>query len=212
MTVRAFTFNPFATNLYVLGSAGEAVIVDAASHRADEHDAVAAYVAAEGLTVRHLLLTHAHLDHVYGCAALAARFGLGWALHRSDDVLLKAAAQQALLFGMPAPDPPPTPTRWLAAGDTVTFGDAALRVVYVPGHSPGSVAFYEPEAGLVVAGDVLFAGSIGRTDLPLGDLPTLLRSIETELLPLPDATRVLPGHGPETTVGHERRTNPFLVG
>jgi hydroxyacylglutathione hydrolase len=218
LTVRVFTFNPFATNTYLLASEGEAVIVDAASHTPQEHAALVDHVRAGGLTVRHLLLTHAHLDHVYGCAALSDAFGLGWTMHRDDLPFLRAAAQQARMFGAPVPDAPPEPVAFLAEGDTVAFGAATLAVRHVPGHSPGSIAFVsrspsggvDEAAGLVVAGDVLFRGSIGRTDLPLGDLPTLMRSIETRLLDLPDRTRVLPGHGPETTVGEERRANPFI--
>ncbi len=211
MSPVVFTFNPFATNLYVLASEGEAVVVDAASHTPAEHAAVVDAVRAEGLTVKHLLLTHAHLDHIYGCAALADAFGVGWAVHRSELGFLRAAAQQAQMFGAPVPAAPPEPTAFLDAGDTVAFGSATLDVLHLPGHSPGSLAFYSAADGLVVAGDVLFRGSIGRTDLPGGDLPTLLRSIETGLFTLPDETRVLPGHGPATTVGEERRTNPFLT-
>ena len=211
LTVHTFTFNPFATNTYVLASDGEAVIVDAPTHRPQEHAALVAHVRAEELTVRHLLLTHAHLDHVYGCAALSDAFGMGWAMHHDDLPILRLAREQAHFFGAPVPDAPPEPAVFLGEGDTVTFGATTLAVRHVPGHSPGSIALIDEDEGLAVVGDVLFRGSIGRTDLPLGDLPTLLRSIETQLLTLPDATRVLPGHGPETTVGDERRTNPFLV-
>ena len=211
MTIRTFTFNPFSTNLYVLASEGEAVIVDAASHRAHEHAAVAAYVRAEGLAVRHLLLTHAHLDHVFGCAALADAFGLGWTMHRADLASLRRAAEQARMFGVAMETAPSEPASFFDEGDVIAFGAVTLGVRHVPGHSPGSVAFVDEAGGVAVAGDVLFAGSIGRTDLPGGDLPTLLRSIETRLLVLPDATRVLAGHGPETTVGRERRANPYLV-
>ena len=231
MTLRAFTFNPFATNTYVLSSGGEALVVDAASHRADEHAEVTEYVRANGLTVRHLLLTHAHLDHVYGCAALAGAFGgdnaPSWRLHPSDAPLARAVPDQARLFGAPPAAPLPPLGAPLVDGETFTLGRLRVEVRHTPGHAPGHVAFVvtdpaasDPAASdtaalgaapLVFAGDALFQGSIGRTDLPLGDLPTLLRSIETRLMTLPDATRVLSGHGPETTIGHERRTNPYLV-
>ena len=213
MTLQTFTFNPFSTNGYLLASGGEAVLIDAPSHRADEHAAVVAAVTAAGLTVRHLILTHGHLDHVFGCAALADAFGLGWAMHRADEPFVRRAEDQARMFGVQLPAPVPTPTLWMHEGDVFTFGDARLVAREAPGHSPGSVVLVGEgaAAGVVVAGDVLFRGSIGRTDLPLGDLPTLLRSIETVLMTLPDATRVLSGHGGETTVGVERRTNPFLT-
>ncbi len=210
MKIQAFTFNPFATNTYVVASEGEAVVVDAASHTPAEHAQIRRYVEAEGLAVRHLLLTHAHIDHVFGCAALADAFGLGWSLHPDDQPILSYAAEQARYFGVQLDEAPPRPAHALRAGSTIRFGARAWQVLHVPGHAPGHVAFYDAAAGVVFAGDVLFRGSIGRTDLPLGDLPTLLRSIETQILTLPDATRVLPGHGPETTVAHERRHNPYL--
>ncbi len=210
MHIQPFTFNPFATNLYVVSDGGEAVVVDAASHTADEHARVVQYVEANGLAVRHLLLTHAHVDHVFGCAALARAFGLDWALHPADATLLRHAAEQARFFGVAMDAAPPPTTTPLQDGDAIRFGRCQWEVRHTPGHAPGHVVFYDRAHGVVFGGDVLFRGSIGRTDLPLGDLPLLMRSIETGLLTLPDATRVLPGHGPETTVGHERRHNPFL--
>lgn len=222
MTVRAFTFNPFATNTYVVDVGGEALVVDAASHVADEHAAIVAYVRERGLRVRHLVLTHAHLDHVYGCAALAdalvpvaaAGADLAWRLHPSDAPLAGTVLWQAQMFGAPVPDALPPLGPALADGEVLVLGDgAAFEVRPTPGHAPGHVALVGQgaAAGHAVTGDALFRGSIGRTDLPFGDLPTLMRSIETELLTLDDATVVWPGHGPETTVGIERRTNPYLT-
>ncbi len=210
MQIQTFTFNPFSTHTYVVASEGEAAIIDAASSRADEHAQVRAYVEENGLTVKHLLLTHAHLDHVFGCAALSEAYGLDWALHPADRIVLQHAGEQARFFGTPLDAPPPATTLPLAEGDAVAFGALRWTVHHVPGHSPGSVAFYDAANGVVFAGDVLFRGSIGRTDLPLGDLPTLQKSLHETMLALPDATRVLPGHGPETTVGYERRHNPYL--
>ena len=197
------------------------MVVDAASHRPDEHAEVVEYVRASGLAVRHLLLTHAHLDHVYGCAALAAAFGDGapaWRLHPSDAPLARAVPDQARLFGAPPAAALPPLGAPLVDGEELALGSLRIEVRHTPGHAPGHVAFVATDpaapgaAPLVFAGDALFRGSIGRTDLPLGDLPALLLSIETRLMTLPDAARVLCGHGPETTIGHERRTNPYLVG
>ena len=210
MHVQAFTFNPFATNTYVVASEGEVVVVDAASHTPTEHAQIARYVEAQGLAVRHLLLTHAHIDHIFGCAALSKQFGMGWALHPDDNLILSYAAEQARYFGVQLEEAPPRAETPLRAGDTIRFGACTWQVLHVPGHAPGHVAFYDKANGVVFAGDVLFRASIGRTDLPMGDLPTLMHSIETQMLTLPDPTRVLPGHGPETTIGHERRNNPFL--
>lgn len=212
VTFRSFPFNPLGANTVVVASAGEAAILDATALGAEEQDALDAYLVAEGLRVRHLLLTHAHVDHVFSCDALAARHGLGWALHRGDEPLLALAPATAELFGLPWPaSGPPRVARWMHEGERIALGETTLEVRLVPGHSPGSVAFYCEDAATVVTGDALFRGSIGRTDLPGGDLPTLLRAIETELLTLPDETVVYPGHGAPTTIGAERRTNPFLT-
>ncbi|MEM8559759.1 MAG: MBL fold metallo-hydrolase [Bacteroidota bacterium] len=210
--VQSFTVaGPFAENCYVCHSASEAVLIDPGCADDRERQLVLDYVQQHRLTMRHLLLTHAHLDHIVGCAFFAEHYGLGWQMHPDDAPLLRHAEQQAALFQFPI-EPPPDPTGWLREGDTVTFGEATWQVLLAPGHSPGSICFYDEPGGFVIAGDVLFNGSIGRTDLWQGDLPTLLRSIETKLMPLPDDTVVYCGHGPATTIGQERRTNPFLVG
>ena len=212
--VRSFVVSPFAENTYVLASGGEAALVDPGTATRLERQSVEAYVEASGLTVRHLLLTHAHIDHVFGCHHFAERYGKtaehgGWQLHPADAPLLANAVVQGELFGVRV-DPPPAPAHPLAAGDEVALGDATFRVLHVPGHSPGSVAFYCEAEGVLIGGDVLFAGSIGRTDLWQGSLDVLLASIRDEVLTLPDDTTVYAGHGPSTTVGAERRTNPFL--
>ena len=210
MTVQAFTFNPFQTNCYVCYDGGEAALVDPSSHTEAEHRAVLDYLAAHDLTVRHLLLTHAHIDHVFGCAFFAEHFGLGWQMHHDDLPLLRRSRDQAAFFGVPMDAAPPDPETFLTEDDTITLGSATFEIRHAPGHSPGSICFVDTTNGFVLAGDVLFQGSIGRADLPGGSLPTLLRSIETQLLTLDDDVAVYPGHGPATTVGRERRTNPFL--
>ena len=214
LTVRSFVVSPFAENAYVLSSVGEAALVDPGTATRAERQEVEAYLAAEGLTVRHLLLTHGHLDHVFGCAHFARTLGGaaahgGWQMHPADGLLLENAAVQGERYGVRV-DPPPPAAHDLADGDTVTLGGVPLRVIHAPGHSPGSVAFYSEADGLLVGGDVLFQGSIGRTDLWQGDTDTLLASIRDRVLTLPDDTTVYSGHGPATTVGAERRTNPFL--
>jgi hydroxyacylglutathione hydrolase len=154
-------------------------------------------------------ITHAHVDHVLGVGRLKDATGAPVYLHPADRPLYDHAPEQAIAFGMRAERLPP-PDRELAHGDVLAVGELAWRVRHAPGHSPGSVVFEGHGAALV--GDVLFQGSIGRTDLPGGDFDTLLRSIERELLTLPDSTIVYSGHGPETTIGRERRANPFLTG
>ena len=214
LTVRSFVVSPFAENTYVLSEGGEAALVDPGTATREERRRVEDYLEAEGLTVRHLLLTHGHLDHVFGCAHFARTLGGaaehgGWQMHPADGPLLQNAAVQGEMYGVRV-DPPPPAAHDLADGDTVAVGGAALRVLWVPGHSPGSVAFYSEADGLLVGGDVLFQGSVGRTDLWQGDLDTLLASIRDRVLTLPDDTTVHAGHGPATTVGAERRANPFL--
>lgn len=214
LTVQSFVVSPFAENTYVVHDGAEAALVDPGTASRAERAAVEAYIESAGLRVRHLLLTHAHIDHVFGCAHFADRYGTGadfggWQLHPADEPLLAGAVAQGELFGVRV-DAPPPPTRRLAAGDTIEIGRAVLTVRHAPGHSPGSVVFVCERDGFVLGGDVLFAGSIGRTDLWEGDYDTLIASIERELMSLPDETVVYSGHGPATTVGAERRSNPFL--
>jgi hydroxyacylglutathione hydrolase len=209
VTVKAFEVSPFAENCYVCHDGGEAVLIDPGTATPAERDLVGDYIARNGLTVRHLLLTHAHIDHILGCAHFARAYGMTWELHPEDLPLLDNAELQARMFGVPL-ERPPAPDASLAEGDEIRFGGAVWRVLHAPGHSPGSVCFHDAANGFVIAGDVLFQGSIGRTDLWGGSTETLLASIRDKLLPMPDETVVYPGHGPATTVGEERRTNPFL--
>ncbi len=211
MTVKTFTFNPFMTNCYVCHEAGEAVLVDPSAATPGEQEAVLSYVEEHGLTMKHLLLTHAHIDHIFGCAFFTRHFGMSFRMHREDQPLLARAVDQAALFGVEI-EPPPPVTEFLEEGDTLTFGGRTWRVLHTPGHSPGSVCFHDAEAGAALSGDVLFQGSIGRTDLWRGSLPELMASIFQKLVPLGDETVIYPGHGPVTTIGRERRTNPFLTG
>ncbi len=166
-------------------------------------------LAATGAKPVAIWLTHAHIDHVLGVPRVVAETGVPVWLHPADRPLYDAVPEQAAWFGLEAAPLPP-PDRTFTHGGTVRVGALTFQVRHTPGHSPGSVSLVGP--GVVLGGDVLFAGSIGRTDLPGGDFDTLIASIERELLSLPEATIVYTGHGPETTVGHERRSNPFLTG
>lgn len=210
MIVRSFTFNPFQTNCFVCHSEGEGVLVDAASADPDEHGQVEQYIEREGIAIKHLLLTHAHIDHIFGCRHFNDVFGLPFRMHREDAPLLQRAKQQAAMFGVTL-DEVRAPAEYLDEGDEIEFGSQQWKVLHTPGHSPGSISFFDEAARTVFSGDVLFAGSIGRTDLWQGSLPVLMRSIFSRLVPLGDDVRVFSGHGPETTIGRERASNPFLT-
>ncbi len=212
MTVRAFTFNPFQTNGYVVHHDGEAALIDAPSQRPDEHRQVLDYLDREGLTLTHLLLTHAHVDHIFGCAFFERETGLTFQAHAEARPFIEHAAEQARFFGVEV-EAPSAPETTLAEGDTVTVGGLAFDVLHTPGHSPDSICFVAREEAQAVTGDVLFQGSIGRTQgLPQTSLPQLLGSITEKLFPLGDDVTIYPGHGPTTTIGRERRANPFLQG
>lgn len=175
-------------------------------------DRIHACLDKHGLQLEKVLLTHAHIDHAGGTAELAERSGspvIG--PHIEDDFWIQMLPQQSAMFGFPAA-PVFSPTQWLSDGDNVTVGKEILEVMHCPGHTPGHVVFFNRGAELLIVGDVLFQGSIGRTDFPKGDFDTLARSIRSKLWPLGDNVRFIPGHGPMSTIGHERKTNPFVGG
>jgi len=198
----------FAENCYIVAdrASGDAVLVDPG----EEAQVFLARLRSEGLQLRAIWLTHAHLDHVAGIPEIKAEVDVPVWLHADDRVLYDHAPEQArMLLGMEFPTLPP-PDRTIVPGEAMRVGGCEFAVRHVPGHSRGSVAFLAD--GVAIVGDVLFAGSVGRVDLPGGDGPTLLASIRDVLLPLADETVVYSGHGPETTIGRERRTSPFLTG
>lgn len=210
MTIKSFTFNPFQTNCYVCHDGNRAVLIDPSSHTPEERALVLDYIDRHSLSVESLLLTHAHIDHVMDCAFFAGHFGQSFQLYASDVPLLLRAQDQGRMFGVEV-EPPPAPGRLLAEGAVLTVGSSSWQVLHTPGHSPGSICFYDEKNRFVIAGDVLFQGSIGRTDLWQGSLPQLMASIYDKLLPLGDDVTVYPGHGPATTIGAERAANPFLT-
>ena len=197
----------FAENCYLVidEKRRECAVVDPG----EEGGLILHKIAASGATPVAIWLTHAHLDHVMGIPRLLAEMPLPIYLHPADRRLYDGVPTQGAAFDIRA-EPLPPPDRAWAHGDVARVGGLEFAVRHTPGHSPGSVTF--AGHGVALSGDVLFAGSIGRTDLPGGDFDTLISSIERELLSLPDETIVHSGHGPDTTVGHERRTNPFLTG
>jgi len=206
LTLRTYTVGPMDNNTFLIGDerSRDAVIVDPGFGSEDVLDEI----RSEGWAVRLILNTHAHLDHVSENAAFADAFGCGIGLHPADGPLMEALSVQAGWFGVPAPRTV-APSLALADGMRVAIGGESVDVIHTPGHSPGSVCFAGPD--WVVVGDLVFAGGIGRADLPGGDYDTLISSIRSRILSLDDGVRLFPGHGPATTVGQERRTNPFLL-
>ena len=200
----------FAENCYIVvdEAARECAIVDPG----EEAGLILHKVAATGAKPVAIWLTHAHLDHVLGVPRVAAETGAPVWLHPADRALYDGVPQQAAWFGLEAPGALPAPDEDFAHGVAVRVGGLRFDVRHTPGHSPGSVCLIAPGGRIALGGDVLFAGSIGRTDLPGGDFETLISSIERELLPLSDDTILYSGHGPETTIGRERNANPFLTG
>lgn len=206
---RIHPVTPFEQNCSLIwcDATNEAALVDAGG----DAEQLLALVAAEGVTLTKLFVTHAHIDHAGAVADLAEKLQLPIeGPHPGDQFWIDRLDDQSRMFQFPTARPF-TPTRWLAQGNEVTLGAETLLVRHCPGHTPGHVVFISESAGVSFVGDVLFAGSIGRTDFPMGNHQDLLDAIKRELWTLPDDMRFVPGHGPMSTIGHERRTNPFVA-
>lgn len=205
------TFNPFQENTYlVYDETKECVIFDPGCYTEAEQAELSGRIAALDLRPVRLINTHCHIDHVFGNRYVADTYGLPLEIHRGELPVLESVPQHALFFGIPLPQPSPAPGRFIEAGEKVVFGNTELEAIFTPGHSPASLSFFCGKDHFLIAGDVLFYESIGRTDLPGGDYDTLIGSIREKLFPLGDEVVVYPGHGTKTTIGHERRHNPFL--
>ena len=207
MKLKVFEFNMLPTNTYVVwDDAGEAVLIDPACYGQAVQQLLARFLTAEGLTVRHILCTHFHFDHVFGIPFAEGMCGVRCEAHEGDSWWAGHNADEVRAFGIPYPGTPPTIGQPLADGQLITCGTLRLRCIHTPGHSRGSVCFYCEDEGVLFAGDTLFAyGGMGRTDLHGGDYGELLHSIRTRLFTLPEATVVYPGHGPSTTIRTEKQ-------
>jgi hydroxyacylglutathione hydrolase len=209
MILEMLTVGPFQENSYIIGDedSGAGVVVDPG----DEAARIALAVEQTDLEVGSIIVTHAHIDHVGAVAALADEYACPVLMHAESEPVLMQLPTQAMMMGLkfgkvPAVD------RHISDGEVLEVGKLRLRSLYTPGHAPGHLAFYIEDEGVVLSGDALFAGSVGRVDLPGGSMEVLMRSIEERLLTLPDETWVYPGHGPQTSIGNERTSNPFLQG
>jgi hydroxyacylglutathione hydrolase len=205
MVIKRLVVGPLQVNCYIISDEKtyEAVVIDPGGDAAD----ILKLIKDKGLKVRYIVITHAHFDHVGANKAVKDATGAELLVHADDGALLGYTTGQARMFGMTTPSSPKA-DRFVKHGDVITAGEISLKVLHTPGHSSGGICLVEQ--GVVFTGDTLFAGSIGRSDLFGGDLMTLINSIKTNLLALPDDTKVFPGHGPATTIGAEKKDNPFL--
>ncbi len=210
MNVSSFTFNPFSENTYLLhDETGECVVIDPGCYERQEQAELAGFISEKKLKVVQLLNTHCHIDHVFGNKFIQDKYQVPFLMHEADLPTLQAVPVYAPAYGFPLYNPA-TPTGFLTPGEKVKFGNTELKILFTPGHAPGHVVFYNEAEKICMGGDVLFQRSIGRTDLPGGDFDTLIQSIHSQLFTLPEAVTVYPGHGPSTTIGDEKKFNPFL--
>lgn len=210
MKIKEFEFNPIQENTFVVyDETKECVIIDPGCFYPDEKVELLEFILNNDLIVKHLLNTHLHFDHVFGNAFIEERLGVLTKANKKDEFLLDDMAAKMRMFGFHQEIEKPRVGAYIQENDTIRFGNQELIVLEVPGHSPGSVVFYS-KAGYLFAGDVLFRGSIGRTDLDGGNFDQLISGIQTKLFSLPADTIVFPGHGPSTTIGFEQKNNPYL--
>ena len=209
MIIKVEVVSPFQENCYIIGDeqSKKGAIIDPG----DEADRILDVARQTGLDFQFILNTHAHLDHVGAVLEVKTELSIPFYLHKEDQFLLDTLPQQAAMFGLRI-DEPPAVDFYYGPNAEIKLGGLTFKIFHTPGHSPGSICLYEASESVVFGGDVLFQGSIGRIDLPGGDFETLINSIRTSLFVLPDETTIYPGHGPSTTIGHEKRFNPFLNG
>ena len=212
MNITRFPVSPFVEMTYVLWTSdgGEAAVIDPGMMRDAEREMVVGFIDEHQLQLKHILLTHMHIDHVSSAQWMSQRYGLPLEGSKADEFMGSVLPEQAHHFRLPLEIEPLTLDKYLSGGDIIHLGDEEIHVLETPGHSLGSLSFYLPKSKFVVTGDALFAGSIGRTDLPGGDYSTLIASIRQRLFTLPSDTVVYPGHGQETTIGDEMRFNPYF--
>ena len=208
--IKKFTFNPFQENSYLLiNEKEECIVVDPGCFNSSEEKTLTNYIQDQGLTPIKLINTHFHIDHVLGNDFVSKTYNLPITAYKSQIDMVAMALRSAEMYRIPY-KPSPEPTEFLEEGDSINFGDSNLKVLFVPGHAPDHIVLFSEEENIMIGGDVLFKGSIGRTDLPGGNHHDLIDNIENKIFTLPETIKVYSGHGPETTIGEEKRTNPFF--
>jgi glyoxylase-like metal-dependent hydrolase (beta-lactamase superfamily II) len=211
MHVEKFIVNPLQENSFVISDeTGECIFVDPGFFYPEEHDEIKEYIAENQLKPTQIANTHCHFDHIMGVEFVRNEYNISFSAHNGDAFWIERATDQGHMFGFEVKPVRPIDS-FLNENEQVKFGNSVFEIIHIPGHSPGHVVFYNKKNGILIAGDVLFYGSIGRTDLPGGNYETLISNIKNKLFKLPDETKVYTGHGPETTIGFEKSTNPFLT-
>ena len=211
MKIKTFEFNMFPVNCYVIwDDTKEAAIIDPGCFYDEEKRKLKDFIIDKGLTVKHLLNTHLHLDHIFGNPFVLQEFGLSAEAHQADEFWIEEAPKQSRMFGFQLKEAPVPLGKYLHDGDLIQFGNTTLEAIHVPGHSPGSLVYYSKADSCLFSGDVLFQGSIGRADLAGGNFDGLIDNICSRLFVLPNDTVVYPGHGAPTTIGAEKADNPFF--
>lgn len=209
--LKSFCFNPFQQNTYLIyDDKGTAYIIDPGNYTSSENDVLKNFISKKKLNLSRLLLTHAHIDHILGNKFILDTYGLLPEVHKDDLYFIENMAKSGAMYGINC-DPSPTPQKYINDGDVITLGEYEFNCIHTPGHSPGSISFYNKQNKLLISGDVLFYGSIGRTDLPKGNHQQLIDSIKQKLFILDEETKVYSGHGQSTTIGFEKSNNPFLI-
>jgi len=211
MEIKTFTFNQFLENTIVVSdSTNECIIIDPGCYNDEEKKILENYITKNNLNPVKLINTHCHIDHILGNNFVSRNWGIDLEINEKDLDLLNNADQIAKIYGFTNYERSPMPKKFINEDDIINFGISELKVIFTPGHAPGHVSLYSEKDSLIISGDVIFQNSIGRTDLPGGDFNTLINSIKNKILSLDDNVIIYCGHGPNTTVGNERRKNPFL--
>ena len=209
--LKTFVFNAFSVNSYLIyNDQKECLLIDAACNSENEFDDLEAYIESNNLKLVALANTHGHMDHLSGLKYFKEKYNVPFYLAEEDEFFIDSAVSHATLFGFQI-EQPPHPDRYLKEGEILELGKERIELLKVPGHSPGSIVFHIPDQAILITGDVLFSGSIGRTDLPGGNFTELIEGIKSKLLVLDDKTVIYPGHGPSSLISKEKKENPFLL-